>query len=162
MMLCLGGLFSFILLGNHISPLLGMLMILRFSLTLEDIHMYVCAQLCLTLCNPVDHNLPGSVCPWDSPGKNTGVGCLVLLQGIFPTQGLNPCLLRLLRWQAGSLALAPPGKPNGLKSCKCFIWQFWKSEVCSGACWAKIKMSVGLCSFWSFWERFQPRDFSIF
>ena len=30
------------------------------------------------------------LCPWDSPGKNTGVGCHSLLQGIFPTQGLNP------------------------------------------------------------------------
>ena len=30
------------------------------------------------------------LCPWDSPGKNTGVGCRFLLQGIFPTQGLNP------------------------------------------------------------------------
>ena len=33
------------------------------------------------------------LCPWDSPGKNTGVGCHTLLQGIFLTQGLNPCLL---------------------------------------------------------------------
>ena len=33
------------------------------------------------------------LCPWDSPGKNTGVGCYSLLQGIFPTQGLNPGLL---------------------------------------------------------------------
>ena len=30
--------------------------------------------------------------PWDSPGKNTGVGCHFLLQGIFPTQGSNPGL----------------------------------------------------------------------
>ena len=30
------------------------------------------------------------LCPWDSPGKNTGVSCHALLQGIFPTQGLNP------------------------------------------------------------------------
>ena len=30
--------------------------------------------------------------PWNSPGQNTGVGSLSLLQGIFPTQGLNPCL----------------------------------------------------------------------
>ena len=44
-------------------------------------------------------------CPWDSPGKNTGVGCHFLLQGIFPTQGSNPFLLH---WQADSL---PPGKP---------------------------------------------------
>ena len=40
------------------------------------------------------------LCPWGSPVKNTGVGCSALLQGIFPTQGLNlhPCLLR---WQEG-------------------------------------------------------------
>ena len=49
------------------------------------------------------------LCPWDSPGKNTAVGCHALLQGIFPTQGSNLCLLRLLHWQAGSLPLMPPG-----------------------------------------------------
>ena len=40
------------------------------------------------------------LCPWDSPGKNTGVGCCTLLQGIFLTQGLNSCLLKILycRW----------------------------------------------------------------
>ena len=32
-------------------------------------------------------------CPWNSPGQNTEVGILSLLQGIFPTQGLNPGLL---------------------------------------------------------------------
>ena len=48
--------------------------------------------------------------PWDSPGKNTGVGCHFLLQGIFLTQGLNPHLLCLLHWQAGSLPPVPPGK----------------------------------------------------
>ena len=37
------------------------------------------------------------LCPWDSPGKNTGVGCQALLQGIFSTQESNPrCLLHLL------------------------------------------------------------------
>ena len=34
------------------------------------------------------------LCPWDFPGKNTGVDCHFLLQGIFPTQGPNPCPLR--------------------------------------------------------------------
>ena len=53
---------------------------------------------------------PGSSCPWDSPGKNTEVGCHALLQGIFPTQGLNLYLLCLMHWQAGSLPLAPPGQ----------------------------------------------------
>ena len=33
------------------------------------------------------------LCPWDSPGKNTGVGCHFRLQGIFLTQGSNPHLL---------------------------------------------------------------------
>ena len=39
-------------------------------------------------------------CPWDSPGKESGMGCHALLQGLFPTQGLNPCLLSFLhcRW----------------------------------------------------------------
>ena len=36
------------------------------------------------------------LCPWDSPGKNTGVGCHVLLQGTFQIQGLNQHLLHLL------------------------------------------------------------------
>ena len=39
--------------------------------------------------------------------QNTGVGCYFILQGIFPTQGLNP---RLLHWQADSLPQAPTGK----------------------------------------------------
>ena len=51
------------------------------------------------------------LCPWDSPGKNTGVGCHALLQGIFPIQGLNPSILHLLHWEVGSLPLAPLGKP---------------------------------------------------
>ena len=50
----------------------------------------------------------------DSPGKNIGVGCLAFLQGIFPTQGLNPFLLHLLPWQVGSLPLVPPGMPRHL------------------------------------------------
>ena len=36
------------------------------------------------------------LCPWDSPGKDTGVGCRALLQGISPTQETNPGLLCLL------------------------------------------------------------------
>ena len=55
----------------------------------------VCArplQLCPTL--PPYGVLPTRrLCPWDSPGKNTGVGCHFLLKRIFPSQGLNPYLL---------------------------------------------------------------------
>ena len=49
--------------------------------------------------------------PWDSPGKNTRVGCHAL-QGIYSTQGSSPHLWGLLHWQAGSLPLVPPGKPS--------------------------------------------------
>ena len=50
----------------------------------------VVAQSSLTLCDPIACQL---LCPWNFPGKNPGVGCHVLLQGIFLTQGLNLCLL---------------------------------------------------------------------
>ena len=43
------------------------------------------------------------LCPWDFLGKNTGVGCHFLLQGIFLTQGSNLHLLSLLNWRAYSL-----------------------------------------------------------
>ena len=54
-----------------------------------------CASLlsCVLLCDPMDCSLLGSSVHGDSPGKNTGVGCHTLLQGIFPTQGSNPGLL---------------------------------------------------------------------
>ena len=54
----------------------------------------------------------------DSPGKNIGVGCHSLLQGIFLTQGSNWHLLCLLHRQAASLPLAPPGKPRPGKGIK--------------------------------------------
>ena len=74
-------------------------------------HVCACSVVSDSL-HPTDYNLPGSVCPWDSSGKNTGVECLVLLQGIFPTEGLNPSLLCLQHRQAGSLLLVSPGKQD--------------------------------------------------
>ena len=49
------------------------------------------------------------LCPWNFSGRNTGVGCHFLLQGIFPIQGSNWCLQRLLHWQADSLPLSHLG-----------------------------------------------------
>ena len=66
---------------------------------------------CPTLCDPTDCSPPGSSVHGDFPGKNTAVGCHALLQGVFLTQGSNPYLLHLQRWQAASLPLAPHGKP---------------------------------------------------
>ena len=64
------------------------------------------AQLCLTLCDPMDYS------PWNPPGQNTGVGSLSLLRGIFPTQGSNPGLphCRQIIYQ-----LSHPGSPRILE-----------------------------------------------
>ena len=53
------------------------------------------------------------LCPWDFPGKNTGVECHSLLQGLFPPQGSNP---HLLHWQADSSPLSHLGSPLMKKS----------------------------------------------
>ena len=47
-------------------------------------------QACLTFCDPMGFRL---LCPQDSPGKNTRVGCHALLQRIFPTEESDPGLL---------------------------------------------------------------------
>ena len=51
------------------------------------------AQSCLTICDPMDSSPPRLLCPWNSAGKDAGVGNHSLLQGIFPTQGSKPGLL---------------------------------------------------------------------
>ena len=66
-------------------------------------------QSCLTLCKPMDCSLSGPSVQWDSPSKNTGVDCYLLL--LFLTQGSSVSLLCLLHWQVGSLPLGPPGSP---------------------------------------------------
>ena len=53
------------------------------------------------------------LCSWDFPGKNNGVGCHFLLQGTFPTQDSNLCLLNFLRSQVNSLLLRYQGSPFG-------------------------------------------------
>ena len=52
--------------------------------------MCLVTQPCLTLCDPMDCSPPGSSVHGDSLGKNTGVSCYALLQGIYPSQGSNP------------------------------------------------------------------------
>ena len=67
------------------------------------------AQSCVPLCDPTDCGPPDSSVYGDSSGKNTGVGCLALLQEIFPSQGSNPGLLH-----CGQIFFLPselPAKP---------------------------------------------------
>ena len=81
----------------------------------EEAFFIICAVLCLvaqmflTLCDSMDCSWPGSSLYGDSPGKNTGVGCHVLLQGAFlPNPGIKPRSSTL--W-ADSLPPKLPGKP---------------------------------------------------
>ena len=69
------------------------------------------------------------LCLWDPPGKNTGVSCHALLQGISPAQGSNPSLLSL-HWQEGSLPLAPPGKTSFLTLVLNYTWM--NQILCNG------------------------------
>ena len=79
----------------------------------------MCVCVCVCVCVCAYSTASNSVTAWnvacqaplsDFPGKNIGVGCHSLLQGICPTQELNPHLLCLLHWQADFFTTVPSGK----------------------------------------------------
>ena len=87
---------------------------------ISSLHIYVCVhththththKMCMCVLSCFSHvQLFATLCfsvHGILPGKNIGVGCHFLLQGIFPNQGSNRHLLCLLHWQKGSLRLAP-------------------------------------------------------
>ena len=78
------------------------------------------AQSCLTLCDPMNCNPPGSSVHADSPGKNTEVGCHDLCQGDLPNPGVEP---RSPTSQADSLWSEPPGKPKNTGVGSLFLLQ---------------------------------------
>ena len=87
------------------------------------LHVCVCVCVCARVC-VASHVRPFAtlwkiahkpLCPWDFPGKNTGVGCHFLLQELSSIQRRNPHLLHLLHWQPGSLS------ESYLR--RLFIWQ---------------------------------------
>ena len=80
---------------------------LQIITDLKDVCAHSVAQSCPTLCNPMDCSLPGfSFLPWDFPGENTRVDCHFRLQGTFPEQGSNLCLLH---WPVDSSPLSHQG-----------------------------------------------------
>ena len=96
--------------------------------TLLDVQF--CGMLCclviksyLTLCDPMDGSPPDSSVHGISQAKNTGVVCHFLLQGIFPTQGWNPCLLHC---GCAFFTIEPPGKPWVCS--RCSINVCWMNE----------------------------------
>ena len=71
----------------------------KYSFAFNYCAVCLAAQSCPALCDLMDSSPPGSSVYGDSLGKNTGVSCHALLQGIFSTQGSNQHLLRLPHWQ---------------------------------------------------------------
>ena len=107
-------------------------------------------QSCLTLCDPMDYTM-------EFLGQNTGVGSLSLLQGIFPTQGLNPVLLhcwqilyqlshkgspRMLEWVAYPFSSGSswPGNQTGVS---CIAGGFFTNWVICMPC-----AQTDICAFW--------------
>ena len=67
----------------------------QLSHALESSGVCVCVYVHSVVSDSLQpHGLPTRLlCPWDFPGKNTGIGCYFLLEWLFLTQGLNPCLI---------------------------------------------------------------------
>ena len=86
---------------NEIMPFVATWMELEIiSKSYLEKHILSTCVSCILMSNSLQHHGLGPtklLCPWNSPGKNTGVGCHFLLQGIFLTQGSNPGLLHC-RW----------------------------------------------------------------
>ena len=120
-----------------VSLLVGEALALSQSPLLSTLCVCVCVCLCVCVCvcaralmcahsvmsdSLWSHGLKSTsfLCPWDSPGKNIGAGCHFLLQGIFLTQGLNPCLLLLPVLQVVSLLLSHQGR---------LLWIYYCSQL---------------------------------
>ena len=98
--------------------------------TLFGVGCCLITKSCSALLQPHGLQRVRLLCPWNSPGKNTGVGCYFFLQGIFPTQESNPCLLH---WKTGSLPLSPQGS---------FLLKVSQSK--SGSQWMIVQMNEAI------------------
>ena len=96
---------------------------------------------CVRLLRPHGLQPTRLLCPWDSPGKNTGVGCHALLQGISQTWGLNSCLPASPPLQADALPTESPGKPEERLSH--FNKQCWENWILTCR---RIKLDPSLTS----------------
>ena len=116
------------------------------------------AQSCPSLCDPMDCSPPGSSVYGNSPGKNTGVSCHALLQGVFPTQGLNPGLLHCRH----SLPSEPPGSQCCHNRVAQTGWLNNKFIVTVLEIGSQIKVSARLVSSEAIFLGLQLAIFSIF
>ena len=110
----------------------------KINLQKSTIYLVIESESCSVVSNSLQPH--GLYSRWNSPGQNTGVGSLSLLQGIFPTQGLNPGLLhcrqilyqlsyhgspRILEWVAypfSSGSSQPRNRTGGLLHCRWILY----------------------------------------
>ena len=112
----------------------------------------VVTQSCQTLCNPMDCSPPSSSVHGDSPGKNTGVGCHALLQGIFPTTGLNPGIAhcRQILYH-----LSHQSNPK--------ILEWVAYSFSRGSCWPRNRIGVSCIAggFFTSWATREAQNYHI-
>ena len=113
------------------------------------LHVWMCAKLlqsCLTLCNPMNCSL--LLCPWDSPGKNTGVGCPCPPPWDLPNPGIKPISHMLLNCRQVSTYWATRRAPPAL------VGGFFTTS----ATW-EVHMPFLLC--FNFLKALQPLDYHL-
>ena len=103
------------------------------------------AQLFLTLCDPMDCSLPGSPCPWNFPGKNTGSGLPFPSPGRLPNPGIKP---RSPTLQEDSLPSEPPGKPKLHKSALLFMVDQFNVFTFLSSVWLRLCEKLEVKNFW--------------
>ena len=107
--------------------------------------------VCVCVCVLVPHSSPNSLrshglqlarllCPWNSPGKDTGVGSHSLLQGIFPTQELKP---NLLHWQADSLSSELEGQHRCFPTPQAVLCAGGMCRTYPAFAWVSSEVAVG-------------------
>ena len=105
----------------------------------------------------------GLYSPWNSPGQNTGVSSLPLLQGNLPNPGIEP---RSPALKANSLPAEPQGKPNntGVGSLSLLWWKSWPRNRTGVSCiaggyftnWAIRKVKMIFSDIWFVKMLFPP------
>ena len=112
------------------------------SFVKNKVPMCLVAQPCLTLCDPMDGSPPGSSVHGDSPGKNTGVGCHTLLQGIFSTQTEH----RSSSLQVDYLPSELPEKPK-VPTGEFYLWTFYLVPFVYISVFEPVPYCLDDCSF---------------
>ena len=82
----------------------------KYDPDMQMIKLKLCVSVCSVICDPMGYSPPGSSVHDILHPRTLEMGCHSILQEVLSIQRLNPRLLGLLCWQAGSLPPAPSGK----------------------------------------------------